>query len=286
MSCGRLRPVIIDLDTEELLRAAVRNNAEWCAAVSGGGTFAAEAWTSARRTPPYYPDGVTLAREASADALLAGMDTASPGCSVKDSFAALDLAPAGFEVLFDAEWIHRPWRAPDPAAPDPAAPDPAAPDPAAPDPAAPSRAAPSTALAWARVSDVGELAAWEAAWGGGEGSGLFHPGLLTPEVAFLAGRAADGRIAAGAAANRTGAVVGLSNVFTADGTPGDEAWAGALAAVAGLWPGLPVVGYESGDDLDTALRHGFTPLGPLRVWLHTAEGSAARPTSGRAAKIG
>ncbi|WP_051696025.1 hypothetical protein [Streptomyces sp. NRRL S-244] len=261
MSCGTLLRVIIDLDTEELLRAAVHNNAEWCAAVSGGGTFAADAWTSARRTPPYYPDGVTLTREASADALVAGMDTKSPGCSVKDSFAALDLAPAGFEVLFGAEWIHRPGAAPVPAASAPAAPAPATSAPGAP---------PSPALAWTRVADAAELAAWETAWGGGESTGLFHPGLLTPEIAFLAGRAADGRILAGAAANRTGAVVGLSNVFTADGTPDDEAWAGALAAVADLWPGLPVVGYESGDDLDTALRHGFTPLGPLRVWLHTA----------------
>ncbi|MFK0044453.1 hypothetical protein ACIQU4_10155 [Streptomyces sp. NPDC090741] len=247
--------MIIDLNTEELLRAAVHNNAEWCAAVSGGGTFAADAWTSARRTPMYYPDGVTLTREASADALLAAMDTESPGCSVKDSFAVLDLAPAGFEVLFGAEWIHRPGDGPAPAAS------------AA---ASSAAAAASHALAWARVADAGELAAWEAAWGGGESTGLFHPGLLTPEIAFLAGRAADGRILAGAAANRTGSVVGLSNVFTADGTPDDEAWAGARAAVADLWPGLPVVGYESGADLDTALRHGFTPLGPLRVWLHTA----------------
>ncbi|THA39056.1 MULTISPECIES: hypothetical protein [unclassified Streptomyces] len=258
MRCDRIPGVITDTDTEELLRAAVRNNAEWCAAVSGGGSFAAGAWTSARRTPPYYPDGVTLTREASGDALLAAMDTDSPGCSVKDSFADLDLAPAGFEVLFGAEWIHRP-----PAAPAPGA----------------------CALTWSRVADAGELAAWEAAWGGGESSGLFHPGLLTEEIAFFAGRSAEGRIVAGAAANRTGAdrtgadrtgadrtgtVVGLSNVFTADGTPDDEAWAGALTTVADLWPGLPVVGYESGEDLATAVRHGFAPLGPLRVWLHTA----------------
>ncbi|MER7461342.1 hypothetical protein [Streptomyces sp. NPDC097981] len=234
---------MITPDTEELLRAAALNNAEWCAAVSGGGSFAAGAWTSARRTPPYYPDGVTLTRDAPAEALLAGMDTASPGCSVKDSFAALDLAPAGFEVLFGAEWIHRPAEAPAPAA---------------------------SALAWSRVADAGELAAWEAAWDGEESTGLFHPALLTPEIAFFAGRSADGRIVAGAAANRAGGVVGLSNVFTADGTSDDEAWAGALTAVLDLWPGLPVVGYEAGDDLDTAVRHGFGPLGPLRVWLHTA----------------
>ncbi|MFF1493140.1 hypothetical protein [Streptomyces sp. NPDC058304] len=248
MRCGRIPDVIADLDTEELLRAAVHNNAEWCAAVSGGGSFAADAWTSARRTPPYYPDGVTLTREASADALLAGMDTGSPGCSVKDSFAVLDLAPAGFEVLFAAQWIHRPAQAPAPV----------------------TAAAATSPLTWSRVTGARELAAWEAAWDGGESTGLFHPGLLTEEIAFFAGRSADGRIVAGAAANRTGRVVGLSNVFTADGTPDDEAWTGALTAVADLWPGLPVVGYEAGDDLDTAVRHGFAPLGPLRVWRHTA----------------
>ncbi|MET9883081.1 hypothetical protein ABZZ20_07910 [Streptomyces sp. NPDC006430] len=230
-------------DTEEMLRAAARNNAEWCAAVSGGGVLAADAWTSARRTPPYYPDAVTLTADASTAGILAGIDTDSPGCSVKDSFAALDLAPAGFEVLFEAQWIHRPAGTP----------------------------AGRSTLDWTRVRDVGELAVWEAAWDGEESTGLFHPALLTQEIAFLAGRSAQGRIVAGAVANVTdGAVVGVSNVFTADGTPDDEAWTGALTAITALWPDLPVVGYEAGDDLDTAVRHGFTALGPLRVWLHTA----------------
>ncbi|WP_449486654.1 hypothetical protein [Streptomyces avidinii] len=231
-------------NTEELLLAAAYNNAAWCAAVSRDGGFTAEAWTSPRRTPPYYPDAVTLTGEADAAALVAAIDTASPGASVKDSFAALDLAPAGFEVLFGAQWIHRPAGAP----------------------------AAAPALEWARVAGPAELVAWETAWDGEESSGLFHPGLLTDhdgDVVFLTGRDADGRILAGAAANRTGEVVGVSNVFSVDGTPDDEAWAGALTLVAGLWPGLTVVGYESGDDLDTALGQGFAPLGPLRVWVHT-----------------
>ncbi|PJN20621.1 hypothetical protein CG724_02275 [Streptomyces sp. CB02120-2] len=240
---GRLPHVIITPDTEELLRSAARNNAEWCAAVTREGGFTETAWASARRTPPYYPDAVTLTRDAPAAALLAAVDTAGPGCSVKDSFAALDLGPAGFGVLFEAQWIHRA-------------------------PAPPPAAAPS--LRWTRVAAAGELAAWERAWDGEESTGLFHPGLLAPEFAFLAGRDADGRILAGAAANRTGPVVGISNVFSAPGTPPDEAWTGALSALAALWPGLPLVGYESGDDLATATRHGFAPIGPLRVWLHGA----------------
>lgn len=236
--------MIITPNTEELLLAAAHNNAAWCAAVSRGGGFTADAWTSPRRTPPYYPDAVTLTGETDAAALVAGIDTASPGASVKDSFAALDLAPAGFEVLFGAQWIHR-------AAGAPAA---------------------APALEWAPVAGPAELEAWEAAWDGEESTGLFHPGLLTDhdgDIVFLAGRDAGGRILAGAAANRTGEVVGVSNVFSVDGTPDEEAWAGALTLVGSLWPGLAVVGYESGDDLDTALGQGFAAIGPLRVWVHT-----------------
>ncbi|WP_246042443.1 hypothetical protein [Streptomyces globosus] len=225
-----------------LLEAAVRNNAEWCAAVCPGGTFTADAWTSPHRTPPYYPDAVTLTRGASAAALTAAVDSAAPGCSVKDSFAALDLAPAGFEVLFEAQWIHRP------AGP----------------PAHPG------SLHWSRVGTPAGLARWEAAWGGGQSAGLFRPGLLTAGIAFLAGRTGDGRIAAGAAANTAAGVVGISNVFTAGDVPADEAWSGALDRISALWPGLPVVGYEAGEDLETAARHGFAPLGGLRVWLHAS----------------
>ncbi|MEU2393238.1 hypothetical protein [Streptomyces sp. NPDC007369] len=230
----------------ELLLAAARNNAAWCAAVCAGGEFTEDAWTSARRTPPYYPDAVTLARDVPAAALVAALDTDSPGCSVKDSFAVLDLAPAGFEVLFEAQWIHRPAHAP-----------------------AAARTGPP-ALAWSRVADAAELDRWEAAWDGERSSGLFHQGLLTEDIAFLAGRDADGRILAGAVVNAAAGVVGVSNVFASDGVGDDEAWAGALAGIAGLWPRLPVVGYESGEDLRTAARHGFAELGPLRVWLHTA----------------
>lgn len=242
--------MIITPNTEELLLAAAYNNAAWCAAVCRDGGFTAQAWSSPRPTPLYYPDAVTLTRDTDTAALLAGIDTAAPHASVKDSFAALDLAPDGFEVLFGAEWIHRPAGAPG-AAP---------------------------ALTWSRISGPAELEAWETAWDGEESTGLFHPGLLTGttgeageagDIALLAGRDAEGRILAGAAANRTGEVVGISNVFSAEGTPDDEAWTGALTLTAALWPGLALVGYESGDDLGTALRHGFTAIGPLRVWVHS-----------------
>lgn len=252
-------------DRHRLRLAAARNNAAWCDAVcrSHGlpGTFGADAWTSPRRTPPLYPDAVTLGPDGvSAAALVAAVDTGSPGCSVKDSFAALDLGPEGFRVLFEAQWIHRPAGAPVTASGPP--------------------------LEWSEVAGAGELRQWEAAWADGEPPGLFRPDLLAGGTVFLAGRAGSddggtaggtraaggstGRIVAGAVAHRTGDVVGVSNLFARDGASAGSAWAGVLTAVAARRPDLPVVGYESGDDLDAALRAGFTTLGPLRVWSAAA----------------
>lgn len=99
-----------------LLQTAARNNAEWCAAMSRShdlaSEFRAQAWAAPTRTPPYYPDAVTLVPGADPAALTARIDTAVPGASIKDSFADLDLTEAGFQVLFEAQWIHRPASAP------------------------------------------------------------------------------------------------------------------------------------------------------------------------------
>ncbi|WP_206787877.1 hypothetical protein [Amycolatopsis sp. MtRt-6] len=83
-------------------RAAAAENAAWCALVSGGGNWGSRAWTSRFRTPEYYPDAVTLDPAATAADVLPYVDL-SAGCSVKDSFATLDLP--GFAVLFEATWL-------------------------------------------------------------------------------------------------------------------------------------------------------------------------------------
>ncbi|MEV6833886.1 hypothetical protein AB0N17_05085 [Streptomyces sp. NPDC051133] len=229
-----------------MVRAAARNNAEWCAAMSRShgvkGEFAAQAWAAPSRTPLYYPDAVTLVPGADATALAARIDTAAPGASVKDSFADLDLTGAGFQVLFEAQWIHRPASAPAPA-----------PD-----------------LQWSVADDPDTLHAWALAWDDGEGDeGLFRPELLADPATFvLAGLSPDGRVVAGAVASRSDEVVGVSNVFALDGGA-DAAWPGVLHAVNRLFPTLPLAGYEQGDALAAAVRHGFEPIGPLRVWLHS-----------------
>ncbi|MFF9864012.1 hypothetical protein ACF1G0_01040 [Streptomyces sp. NPDC013953] len=231
------------------LGASARNNAAWCATMCRahglpGGTSGARAWTSPRRTPPYYPDAVTLAPGLSprdVRDLLDAVDRRAPGCSVKDSFADLDLTGHGFAPLFEARWIHRPADLPPPGRPD------------------------AGEAAWQPVRTPAGLAAWEAAWSDGNTMGLFRPALLAdPSTTVLAGRAPDGRIVSGAVVSHAAGVAGVSNLFG-----GDAAWPGCLAAIAARLPGTPVVGYEHGDDLDAALRHGFTATGPLRVWLST-----------------
>lgn len=205
------------------------------------GEFGAQAWAAPSRTPLYYPDAVTLVPGADRTALAARIDTTAPGASVKDSFADLDLTAVGFQVLFEAQWIHRPASPP----------------------------ASSSDLAWDVTGDPDTLRAWALAWDNGDGNAdLFQPELLNDPVTFvLAGHSADGRVVAGAVASRSDHVVGISNVFALDGGP-DTAWPVVLDAANRLFPTLPVVGYEQGDDLAAAIHHGFEPVGPLRIWQH------------------
>jgi hypothetical protein len=240
----------------DLLTQAVRNNALWCDTVcrahGSPGLFEAGLWWNPRPAPRFYPNLVTLAAGGAPLPRLGAVCAqvgAGPGWGLKDSYAALDLAGLGFRPLFDAAWIGLPagQRQPGAGAAD---------------------------LEWRRVARPDELAAWEAAWDGvpevAPQERVFPPALLDdPEVALLAA-VRDGRIVGGAVANRTGAVVGVSNVF-ARGDAGEGWWAEVAAAARRVFPGLALVGYERGDDLDQALGAGFREIGQLRVWLR-AEG--------------
>lgn len=219
--------------------AAARNNAAWCDLMTrlhgGTGRFTPCAWTSPRRTPPFYPDAVTLAPGTSPLEFLPLVD-GGPGCSVKDSFADVDLAPHGFEILFRAQWIAAPAPVPD-----------------------------ATAQAgWRHVAGTSELADWAAAWGETEHQ-IFLPSLLPePDVAVLWNGLAGGIV------NLTAGVAGVSNVFTGGSDP-VRVWHELLGFAATLFPGLPFVGYEQGEDLNATLHAGFQVRGDLRVWLHSTE---------------
>jgi len=221
------------------LTEAVRGNAEWCDLVCrthGIDTrFDADAWVALRRSPPLYPDVVTLRDGPQATDALRRVDR-SPGCSVKDSFACVDLTSEGFRSLFDAEWIHRP----------------------------PASLATGSDLVWNAVRTPDELRAWGAAHGGGN---AFLPALLEePAVAILVARDASATIVAGVIGHRRDAVVDLSNLFSTAPDP-DHVWGDAVAAISAWAPGRCLVGYESGASLAAAHRAGFASIGPLRVWI-------------------
>jgi hypothetical protein len=226
---------------------AARNNAEWCATVcttyAVPSSFGTDAWTAHLRAPTLYPDAVTFEPTVTVAQLLPRID-AGVGCSIKDSFATLEHVPAGFRVLFDAQWIGR-----EPAV--------------------------AGECSWAPVADAIELRAWETAWSGDDApTDRFRPDILEPlTVAFLAERI--GRMIVSGAVLTYGAnVVGVSNLFAENGDL-DTAWTNAIAAAATYFPNAPIVGYETGDDLAAARRNGFEVLGPLRVWINDADGSRA-----------
>jgi hypothetical protein len=262
-----------------LLEQAARENAEWCEAVARShgvrSRFTADAWLASTRTPASFPDAVTL-RASAGRGILRDID-ASSGCSVKDSFAALDLSDDGFEVLFDARWIFR-----------------------APGPERAGDAAARTntdGMVWS-VLDPADLGDWSALHsnvttsdhgsgdrntgdrntgdrntsdrGSGDRStgdrGTFRPSILVePGVVFLRADV-ENSLVAGAVLSHTGAVVGISNVVTTQGIADDALWRGLTDQVSGRFPGLAMVGYESGADLIAPLDAGFTELGDLRVW--------------------
>lgn len=219
----------------DLLPHAVSNNVAWCALVcteGGVNDRPTGTWRVSGSPAPLFPDAVTLRPGVSADQLAAVLAD-RPVCSVKDSFADVDLEPHDFGPLFTGRWIGR-----EPA---------------------PVCSSPG----WSPVTNPAELERWCAA---AELPEVLPTRLLRdPSVRVLAAHH-DGVLAAGAIVNVTGAVVGLSNVFQVHGAVACV-WDQVASVVAGFFPGLPIVGYEHGAELDAALAIGFSDLGPVRVWL-------------------
>jgi hypothetical protein len=246
---------------DDRLSRAAANNAHWCRAVCAAHGMASrffdDYWLlEAGSTLPLYPNLVTL-REEGSDAQLACIEqhhrSGFTPWSVKDSFNRLDLRPMGFDVLFDAEWFFGP-----------------------PDVPTQVRAGendggqPGTCQ---RVGSVAKLRAWETAWAQRPrdwslGDCVFPPALLHEEqIAFLFA-SGDTGIRAGLVANCDAGVVGLSNAFARSGQVSDLV--GCLRLATALWPGLPLVGYGTGAEIEGLERLGFERTGPCRIWQLTS----------------
>lgn len=238
---------------------AALNNALWCDAVCDAqgipGEFLEDVWLNRRPTPPYYPNLVTLSPGERASAQRSQVERLlesglAGDWAVKDSFCALDLAPLGFQVAFEAAWL---WLAPRPT----------------------GDAEATDSAHWTVVQSPEELQRWELAWAGKPANDhsmerIFMPDLLDQSgVVFIAGYQA-GEVVAGVIANRTDTVVGLSNVFVPAAAE-QRFWRGCVQAAQAIFPGLPLVGYEQGSALADALDLGFEEIGRLRVWTQRVE---------------
>ena len=219
------------------LRCAVDASIGWyedlCALHGVGSQLADGLWSALGPPPPLHSAAVTAEPDVTADQVLARVGSAPGG--IKDSFTQVDLAVEGFDLLFAASWL---WRD------------------------APTRSG-SPPASWVRVVDEPSLAAWTA---GHDTAEVLLPGLLRRGAfAVLAQHDDDGRTVAGAVARLGSGAVDLSNVHA---EPGHEVdWDELAAAVAARFPGRPLVGYEHGHDLESAVAGGFRAVGDLRVWV-------------------
>lgn len=233
--------------TDRILLAA-RNNALWCEAVCRSyGLRSAiddQAWTVPTRTPPYYPDAVTLSHEVDEVELLARID-ASDGASVKDSWSALDLTADDFARLVVGQWLWHDGSKHETPQPTP--------------------------LAWRPVTSPEGMARWTAAWADEpDAASILHPRLLAePGVHVLAASDTgepEAPIVAGCIVNVTDGVAGLGNLFARSGRAG-SAWGGAVTAAREVVGGIPIVGWETGSSIDAAVAAGAETIGPLTVWV-------------------
>jgi hypothetical protein len=240
----------------KVMRAA-RNNADWCDIVCRSHGCHSDLhdgiWINRSPGPRFYPNAQTLAeRNPRQIELIKELVHAKlpAGWAVKDSFAALDLAPLGFTRLFEAQWIYMS------SGTQPAT-----------VPAAPP------ALCWEIVRSASYLAEWESAWRDANSDAntarIFLPQLLqNKDVAVVAARH-HGQIVAGAIGNLSAEVVGWSNFFAGSGQDMRACAEGSLVQLSRNFPDAPVVGYENGEMLELARSLGFESVGALRVWVFT-----------------
>jgi hypothetical protein len=216
---------------------AARNNADWYTMmfdVHGLEYHRSEVAFRAIDSPPPYHSRMTILEPVPSAELLTLIATEAtrPGFGIKDSFHRLDLAAFDLTEFFAATWI---WAMDLPA---------------------------SDTTGWHRITTTEALLRWEAAWkeGGAPFDGRQFPdAILERSDVAIWGRESEDGFDAGAVANLSTDCVGMSNVFGSDAIPAAAFFCAEFGA------GLPVVGYERGDDLVEAVDAGFETVGPLRI---------------------
>lgn len=223
-----------------LVELAARNNAhvyQRVCAAHGCETLVKESHLICLGQPPrFFSQAVTLQPGVGDDIA----QEVSGG--FKDSFFDIEPDCKGYEMLFEASWIHL------------------------------SSTEPSTlVLEWRQAQSPDQLDQWESGWAGGDDEAEFHPRQFPFSLLELGDFAFHyawqrGEMVGGVIFNRSESVVGCSNLWAKAGWL-KAVWSDLPGHTARVYPGIDLVGYERGADLDLALSAGFEVIGPLRVWV-------------------
>lgn len=190
-------------------------------------------WRALTDPPRWHSAAKTLRRGVAAERVAQAVERFE-NCAVADSYADLDLAHHGFRPLFRASWV---WRS---AAKDWS----------------------GWPEGWSVVTDEAALGEWNA---GNDTADVLPPAVLENRRFTFLARRDRGEMLAGAVLHRVEGVVELSNTWTAGGV--DDMTAHLVECATQLHPGLPLVGYDSGNALELLLDAGFEALGPHVVWV-------------------
>ncbi len=213
-----------------------------CFAHGTVGRFLVHTWVNAETVPRFYPNVVSLTTGAAdideqrqiVDMLL---KSNLPGrWAVKDSFKTLDIARLGFDVLFEANWI---------------------------------RLLPSKpeVIGFPRSGALVSGLSWERAKPGGD---AFPAALFSDENFAMFSGSRNGAIVAGGTLYNADGVVGISNVV-ADVDEAPAVWRDLAILAGSTFPSMPLVGYESGDELKAARQAGFELGDELRIWVKSPD---------------
>lgn len=227
------------------LIAAVLNNSQWCQAVArafGAESFLTpELWFSPSPLPRFYPNLITVSptsKEAAAAKIqeLLSLELGDE-FGIKDSFSNLNIEQMGFRAAINGQWVYLA--------------------------SAVAICQPNTELR--TVKTANDLVSWESSWANGSviNQRTFCDGLLDEkDLVFIH----DHNRKRGCVLNRTGDVVGISNVFDAGGDS-KSALADCISFAKTRFPDFPIVGWAPVSEENTYVSLGFEAIGSLRVWI-------------------
>ena len=227
----------VSATSSDRLRAAVDASLSWydalCALHGVPCGIEDDLWLAYAQPPPLHSTAKSVEPTARPDRALRLLEAYEHG-GIADSFGRFDLTREGFDLLFEAQWIHRP------------------------SPATGSRALPA---GWSVVRTTTELRQWTAHH---DTQDVLLPALLDRSSFRVLAKRQDDDLVAGAVLHLGTGAVDVSNVWSTDS---GGTWDDIVGLADALFPGRDLVGYESGGDLDQARAAGFATLGPQLVWV-------------------